>query len=311
MPYKRKPKDQHITPRRRLAQSPAVAASAAARRKGGVLIVTGVSSPTYQVLMPAQLSRLNVDETYQRVRIKSEVNALIHVLRNGGDVPDPITVARRGDGKLYIVDGQQRFWAHSETGTPLKALIYDVTDIEAEKNLYIAANQKVKLGTNYIVKAWAGIGAEILRKLAEVPGSEIEGMVDFGLDKRRPLSATTAIRAMTIVATGNITTGHGNIQTVLARLDHELEHSTVARDRADALLRLAMRVFSSRERIANLPIQALAIVAHRRWNGRAKHVPDGVVRRLGRIDWLRAAGGSYAGRFMPVLEAVVERAWKE
>lgn len=314
MPRPRKSNRKSPVPHKRLAtiaQSERVRAFAQSRRKGNVITIKGISAPKFVTLMPAQMKKLSVDESYQRIRIKNEVNDLIHVLKNGGDIPDPITVARRADDSLWIVDGQQRWWAHSETNTPLKALIYDVDSLEAEKELYIVSNTRVKVGTNYMVKAHPGIGVEILNKLAEVPGSEVEGMVDFGTDKKRPLAAATAIRGMTVVATGALTSGQGNITNVLPRLDHELEHNMLARERCDAFLRLAIEVFGPKARIPTMPILALAGVCYRRWNGRPRPVPPVVLKRLQRIEWLHASGGSYAARFMPVIEGVITRIWKE
>jgi hypothetical protein len=130
------------------------------------LIVEGISDPTSHMIEPAEFTRLEIDARYQRGRT-NEVNDLIHVLKNGGKVYDPVTLCRRKGGEtLYIVDGHQRFWAHHDCGLPMPAIIYESTGWEAEALLFQAMNMRRGLTPDIIVKSHQGPGAALLRKVA-------------------------------------------------------------------------------------------------------------------------------------------------
>lgn len=152
-------------PRRKLTESEIANATRVRKRQG--LVVGKLSNPEYRVFSPAELTQLNIDESYQRMQIKTQVNDLAHVLRQGGEIPDPITVAQRPDKSLWIIDGQQRFWAHMDVQKPLKAMVYKVADVEEEKNIFLAMDRHVKVTPAYFVKAWPGEASKLLTEVNE------------------------------------------------------------------------------------------------------------------------------------------------
>ena len=302
--------------RRKLTESPKIMARALAMRtaKGNVPIVLDedvLSTGKLRVFLPTELTKLNVDERYQRVRIKVEVNELIHVLTSGGTIPDPISVAQRPDGSLWIVDGQQRFWAHSEAKKPLTAMIYAVSNFEAEQRLFLVLNQRRQVGSNYIAKSWPGETGDLLRKFNDLPQSALHNRINFAAaGSGRPFSATILVRALAILLGDTESAGHGNIQSVLKKVDHYITRPG-ARTRAELFLELCPRAITvqpqSTARV--LAIKALATVARRRWAGGIVPPPAKTLTRLSRVDWSKIAGGSHAEAFLVNNVAAIEQRW--
>jgi hypothetical protein len=253
------------------------------------LIVEGISDPTSHMIEPAEFTRLEIDARYQRGRT-NEVNDLIHVLKNGGKVYDPVTLCRRKGGEtLYIVDGHQRFWAHHDCGLPMPAIIYESTGWEAEALLFQAMNMRRGLTPDIIVKSHQGPGAALLRKVAAEESQLIFNRVHFGPPGRRQFSAANLMRAMLSVSRDVVPTGQ--ITQICARVDHAFANDPAARQRCDALLRLIPRVFAPGVSPRGLAIIALARVAEQRWRGKKTAdpinllPPPAVTTRIGHINW--------------------------
>ena len=128
-----------------------------------------------RVFNPPNYGHMNVDERYQRTRVTPVVNELTHVLKGGGVVPDPIHVAERPDGTLWILDGQQRYWAHSDCHLPLRAYVHSVATLEQEKAMFLILNNRMKVRGDVTVKSWPGISGPLILKLGTEPGGILAG----------------------------------------------------------------------------------------------------------------------------------------
>mgnify|MGYP001561854522 CR=1 FL=1 len=285
------------------------AEDSSSRKRPMSVLIRGFGEPNLTILAPAEFTKLGVDERYQRVRITGAVNDLIHVLTGGGTVPDPITIARRSDGSMWIVDGQQRFWAHYECQMPLQALVYDVFSLEDERKLFLIMNTKRHLSANTYVKSWSGLGAQILRDAATDKAHACFGAVAFVSSGSYPYSAFPMIRAMLAAATGTLPTG--GVNWVLPRLDYAVQDGA-AKDRATMVLTLIPLVApKSAGQTHMLSLVAVGRVAYRRWqHGRAVIPSPKVYEGIKKLNW-RAIAPSPAWRFLALIEAAIERKWPD
>lgn len=298
--------------RRTMKESDAILQAAAARRVHSPVILTGVKvATTITMIQPEQFPRLGVDERYQRVRIGGEVNELIHAIRNGGEIPDPVDIAQRPDGSLWLVDGQQRFWAHSECGVPLKAHIHQVEDLVAESRLFVALNSRRKVNTRTIIKGWPGLAGEFLRRMQTSDRSPIKGMIDFGQNSSLPLDAPSVVKGVLVVTTG-LEYPSGDMATrMLPRIDAALKVPGMIAW-AEAFVDLIAAVFSMQPnagRVRVLPVIALAAVAHRKYVEAGRPAFPHSCARLRNTNWDTLVP-SHAKQYLPVLEREIERRWK-
>ena len=284
-----------------------------ARRIERPIAITGIGDGKLVLLQPKDFKKLGVDERYQRVRVGSQINNLIHVIRSGGAIPDPVTIARRPDDSLWIVDGQQRFWAHSETDTPMRAMIYDVPDFETERLFFIALNQQAKINPNHTVRAWDGEGAEFIRAMSDKPGTPLAGRIHFSAGAPRPLAAGILARALCrlLADKANDTGAHKDMKRVLAHLDAFIKRPG-ARDRAYAYCVLLAGVFlenNPQELVRRLPAEAFAAVAWEKWQNGIVMPTPGSMGLFKRANWAGMAPG-HAVQFLPVFENEVRKRWR-
>lgn len=304
-PQKRRPQ--------KLSESKAVQESNLARRLHAPVIVTGVDmAKTITIIQPSQFGRLNVDESYQRVRIGNEVNDIIHVIRSGGAIPDPIDVAERPDGSWWILDGQQRYWAHDETKEPLRALIHKVYTHEAESKLFVVFNSRRKVRPIIIVKGWPGPTGDFLRKLNTSPTSPLVGMIDFGNNSKLPLAANNLVRGILTVTTGmsRNSRGGGDAATVLLpRTDAALK-VTGRMAWAEAYVQLVAMVFGKSDaRVRAMPLQALAEVAHQRYKAAGRVTFPASTELLRRMNWDTCVP-KHTDQYYPMMVEKIQRRWR-
>lgn len=300
--------------RNKLSTSSATIASALAKRTTKLITVTGVTMAKQVTVIPfSQFKKLNVDEHYQRVRIGGEVNDLIHVLKAGGQIVQPIDVAERSDGTWWIVDGQQRFWAHSECQMPIRASIHQVESIESETNLFYALNTQIKISARTIAKGWPGIAGNFLRQLNETPTSPLFGQIDMKNNRNLPLDATNIVRALLAVTAG--ISPKGNMLTrVLPRLDETLK-VTGMRAWAEAFVQLVAGAFdleqsAGRARVRLVVMLALANVAHRHYVAAGRPIFPKTCAPFRRMNW-RNVAPTNSLIFLPQVEDAIERRWKQ
>lgn len=296
---------------RRLAESAKVNAAADAKRLRKQVMVTGVVvADRITVIQPDQFSQLNVDEQYQRLRIGDEVNALISVIRAGGAIPDPVDISERPDGSWWIVDGQQRFWAHFETKTPLRAHIHKVDSIVAEVNLFIALNSRRKLGSKAVLKGWPGPAGELVRRLNISDKSPLKGMIDNANNSKLPLDSITIVKGVLAALTGMYPSGD-TATFLLPRVDSALRQ-TGAAAWADAFAQLVGAVFGGKAgqgRVRVLPVIALGRVAYRKYTAAGRPVFPSSCVRMRAVNWDTLVP-THARQYLPLIEEKIEKLWK-
>lgn len=294
--------------RRRISESDALFALSQSKRIADPLVIRDVPVPIRMALTLADMRNVNVDERYQRLRITDEVNRLIHVLKAGGLIPDPISLARRTDGSFWILDGQQRFLAYWECDLAIPAAdVYDVTTLEQEMQLFQVFNSRVGVNSETLVKSWVGPIGVLIRTWAEQP--EYKGRVSFGkTGSSLAYSSTILVRGALAAAAGVMPTG--SIKTVMARADAALK-DPMAVQRADAYLRLLPLVFPpDNGRVKMIPAVALGRVSARRWATDVRMPLASVYERLKKLRWDSLAP-THAAQFTQLLETAIEKIWKE
>lgn len=298
--------------RNRMSQSDAVYAATTARRLIKPVIVTGVHlAKAVTIIQPKDFARLNVDERYQRVRITTEVNSIVTAIKSGGQVAAPIDVAERPDGTWWIVDGQQRFWAHAETETPIRSHIHKVDNLEAETNLFLTLNARMKVQARVMIKGWPGVTGDLVRRLAVDDKSPVAGLIDLGQRSDLPLDAVTVVKSILTVTTGVIPNGDMSTR-ILPRTDVALALPG-AIVWAEDFMRLVAAVFDMNKgagRARVLPVMALARVAHRKYLQAGRPIFPKTTSYLRRVNWDTIVP-THAGRYLPVLEQEIEKRWKE
>lgn len=303
--------DKSIKRKNRLSESQAVFNSAVQKRKMMPVTVRGVQlAKTITIIPPKDFDKLNIDETYQRLKITDEINTLVTVLKSGGQVPDPIDVAQRPDKTWWILDGQQRYWAHHETGTPLRALIHHVEDMDAEKQLFLVLNARRAVQARVMIKSWPGASGTLMHRLNADAKSPLFNLIDFGGNTNWPLDAPTLIRAFLALTTGMASGGNMSTQ-LLPRLDAELKKTGMIAWCED-FARLIAAVFDmskGKGRVRILPVTALARVARRKYIEAGRPIFPSSCGALHRANW-DSMVPTHAHRYLPVLETEIEKRWK-
>lgn len=314
-PAKARPAEKKATraAKRKATDSARVQASAEARRIRQQVLVTGVGvAPIVTVLQPEEFNRLNIDESYQRLRIGAKVASLTSVLLSGGQIPDPIDVAERPDGSWWIVDGQQRFWACVEAKKPIKVHVHKVNDHESEINLFYALNSRVNLSPRNVLRGWPGPMGVLIRDLNTSDQSPLKGMIDLGNNTKLPLDGSVLAKSIFAVLTGCMPSGD-MMTTTMPRADAAMR-TPGAHAWAEAYAQLVAAIFGPRggsggRRVRALPMLALALVANRKFHeaGRPTFPPS--TAKLRAVNWDTAVP-SHARQYLPLLQERMEKLWR-
>jgi ParB-like nuclease domain len=303
-----KPRAPYVS-RRRLVESDAVRL-AHLNRRGRKPIVLDALKSYRATIPPSRFKHLNVDEHYQRVRITGWVNDLIHTIKAGGTIPAPISIAERPDGALYIVDGQQRFWAASECEISLEATIYKVPDprtddYATEKKLFYILNRNRALSSIKRVGAWAGHVTTIIRRVIETGG--FPHPVDMNSPGASTYSAPNLVRGVVAVLAPAASTAFGGIDAVL-RYSETLLATKDAQQRAQAFLLLVPRVFPHPAQARMLAVIALGRVALQRWANGVTDVDPNTINRMRRMNVITYAP-TWSVKFLPLVEGAYAQRW--
>lgn len=147
-----------------------------------------VMNPRRTITMEYPFSRLAIDQLspeaggYQRAEIKPWVNDLKDLLRRGGVIPAIHVVSReweKGD-VLWIVDGQQRYWASWDTETPLTCLVHHCESYQEEKDLFAVLNDRRRLSSNYVIHNHEGHSSKLLIEADTDPTHPFYKRIHFG-----------------------------------------------------------------------------------------------------------------------------------
>lgn len=293
------------------ATSEKVRASVEARAKSAPVVITGISPGKLVTVEPAMFQRLDVDPAYQRGETKM-VNEIVRALQAGGKILDPVTLCRRlwDDDRhtLWIVDGYQRVCAHQQLGQPFQAMVHDSESLEAEKNFFLALNNRRAIGADLIIKAWTGDSGHLIARANTDESHPLCGRIHFAMGKNTSrLSASILAKGALAAATG---TAHGSSATgTLTRLDHALK-DRVERARAEHYLRLMGHVFPKGS-VNIIVAQAIGLVAYERWAREVALPRNSVIEKLRLIQWDKEVpGAALIVKFRPVLVETVRRVWR-
>lgn len=276
------------------------------------VVLTGIGPAKRVLIEPKSFHLLDVDLRYQRDRINIEVGDLVEAIRQGGLVPDPITVCMRTfkeNGKIspkyWIIDGQQRAWAYLMLDRAFWADVHSSDSLDAEREFFIVMNQRVGISARQMVESWSGPSAVLLRKVAATSGHPLAGRVSFR-QTGGPMAASSLIRGMHAAMCG--VPSNGRIDQILQRCDAAMVSSKRAVERAESYLAIIRDVFPNGY-AKTLPLTTIGVVAHRRWKDRID-LPSRLIRsKMRRINWDEHAP-SPSIKWLPVVLPVVERAWK-
>lgn len=286
---------------------------------GDALTIVGLAAPEDHLFPAADLRTLGIDPSYQRLEIRAHVNHLIAVLESGGEVPVPIIVARRRDGSLWVVDGQQRYWAHWHTHRPIRALIYDVVDLEQERQLFIISNRTKAVAPGWKLRAWPGPSSELVAWMASDPESPFQGRIAFrdsigGSQHRASLvAASIIVKGLAVAVTASAHTN--KIEEVLEKLDRALNDNRARVFKIAQMFGVLIYSIMGDERAPHsIPTLALGIVAGERWRGLkvsdAFPLPQGrSLKKLQEFQWDRHAP-SHSSQWLPVLVPALSKIWK-
>jgi hypothetical protein len=217
-----------------------------------------------------ELLDLKIDKRYQREEVSTEVRDLIHVIKRGGQVTAPITVVERkyGDHGLYIVDGQQRWWAHVDTLTPIHAVVYTVESYDDEVTMFQTLNTQSRLSARTRVASWPRAAGTVLHRLNEDETSPLFGRISFADASMTTIGAIPLLRGLLAVLSN--VSHNGAVDRTLMAFDKQYEAKKGWAD--DAILRYATiiaQVFhdSGDHRLRTLPAMALGKMCHAKWRG--------------------------------------------
>lgn len=275
------------------------------------IVVTGVSFKERRLITPQSYGALDVDPAYQRGET-TEIPGIVAALQAGGIIPDTPDLAERSwgprDGKLWVMDGQQRICALQQLNMSFYANIHISESLEAERMFFIAMNARQKLSSDTIVKAYNGPVASLLKCLNERGDSGLGGRIDFDGNGGKRLSAATMVGGIERMLSGG-KRGSMRIDRVLSRTDGLLA-SNDQKLCATMFCRLVAAVFD--EYALRLPVLALAEVSAERWIGKGKRaeLPNpAVIKRLRAINWKHELP-SMNSSCIDLAKHLISRRWK-
>lgn len=296
-----------------IATSPA-SAKAYLDRSGTPLVLDADVKMIWQGLMSVNaLMALQIDTRYQREEISSEVNMLIHVLNHKGQIPDPVTIAERPDGSRWIVDGQQRWWAHVDTAKPMQARVYAVKNYDQELTLFHVLNNSKKLTARTRLQSWPKAAGDAIRWMNEAEESPMRGLISFTTG-HQPFPVVTVMRALATTVVGAL--GNGAIERICGGFDRESEKDKKWVDKATRMLSFVLAsMFDNTTPLRHLTALAIGRLCHATWRPLSADDawPSPTPKQLARFkrtDWERLAPG-YAVRWLPVVTGAMLGIWNE
>jgi len=256
---------------------------------------------------------------YQRVRMGSEVNDLIVVLKAGGIIPQKVTLSKR-DGRYWIVDGQQRFWAHADTNTPMPADVYQCETIEQEKRLFEIMNTRRGVSANTMIGAKGGWLTDLLLT-ANDEHPDLRSTFNFGRHHARLFSASSMIRAIG-VALGEISPNRSIPSVRLVnRLTAKGEESETFQKRSELFLDLAARVFVTnrkavRDKLKSRPkpvkaaaLLGMAALVRDHWSGEPFCLMPSEQQAQSLLTYANRVDAPTGRRYYVVYEEAMREAW--
>lgn len=302
---------QEVAPRKRatIANNEAQRERVEKVRKWRPVIVTGVAFKERRLITPQSYGALDVDPLYQRGETK-EIPGIVAALLAGGTIPDTPDVALRAwgpqDGKLWVMDGQQRICALQQLNMPFYVNVHVSDSLDSERKFFLAMNARQALNSNVKVKAYNGPVAQLLKALNSKADSGLTGRIEFDHSGGDKLGAAIMVIGIERLLSGS--RSPSAIDKVLSRTDGLLA-TNADKLTATTFCKLVGVVFAeSYARV--LPVLALAEVARKKWSGGDLQMPTkGSLARLRAINWKTALPGSGTG-YIDYAAAIVGKAWR-
>jgi hypothetical protein len=299
-----------------LATSEAVRKQHAERRGTPIEVGDKVRFVGLAKLTVRQMYDLGIDDRYQRSEITAQVNTLIHVIKDGGVIPDPITVAERPDGSRWIVDGQQRFWAHLDTEKPIQAMVYKVNSFDDELALFNVLNNNVRLTAAARIAAWPGEAGKIIRDLADNPSSPLYRRVSLIAASGGAIISTPPLLRGLTTAISNVQ-GNGGMERVLTTFDRAYKKDP---NRSNMLAYLYATVIANvfvrdgGSVLRYVPAIAFGRVCYEAFGSlkkpeQARMPSDGQYSRLRKINWDRIAPSAQI-LWLPTAITAIQQVWR-
>lgn len=285
---------------------------AEATRRWHPVIVTGISPKDRRLITPASYPLLDVDPAYQRGETNS-IAGIVAALQAGGSIPDMPDLAERAwgprDGKLWVMDGQQRICALQQLNQSFYANIHVSESLDAERKFFLAMNFRRALNANTIVKAYNGPVTGLLKALNERAETGITGRIEFDKSGGDKLSASVMVFGIERLLSGS--RAAGKVDKILSRTDGLLA-SNEEKLMATTFCKLVGAVFA-KTYAPKLPVMALAEIARERWKAKGATLalpPNGALKRLQGINWKTALPGNGAS-YQDYANAIVSKHWKK
>jgi hypothetical protein len=282
---------------------------------GANLVLRDVTIGEVVTIAAKDLRTLDVDQSYQRMEMANWVGKLIAVLEAGGQFPDPITVAVRPDGSRWIVDGQQRWWAHWNCEKPIRAQLIKCHTVEAERTLFNVLNSKIALNPNVRVHSWPGPGGELIRQLDTDSISAIKGEIDWSTasGRRGRFGANIFAKSVVVVLSGALPR-QSKPEDFMPVLDNYVrENNTRAVYAARGFAQVWQGVVQdSLQPMPRAHVFALALACTQRWIGK-KTIPEptkGDLARLRQMNWFGYAPDGKR-QFIPLLRDEILKRWRD
>jgi hypothetical protein len=279
------------------------------KKRGTPLIVPNtVKMFGMHKLSIAEMEALLIDTRYQRDEVTTEVNDLIVVLKKGGQIPDPISVAERkyGDRGRYIVDGQQRWWAHIDTSTPIYAVIYQVNSFEDEVALFHALNLQTRVSPETRLRSLPGPAGTTLRRLNEDSKSPLYGQVSFMDKGSTRFGAMIVVRGLAALLSN--TKMGGGLDRVTPTFDRYYAMNPKAAERLiDSYAWLIAQIFEKR-RMRSVAAVALARMVYATFANQGEMPTPKQLTRLKAMDFDKLTP-THSMQWLPTVVAAVQEIW--
>jgi hypothetical protein len=292
-----------------LATSPNTLKAHEARRGQPLIVPQTVKRFGMFTLSADELMELRIDTRYQREEVTNEVNALIVVLKKGGMIPDPISVVERkyGDKKRYIVDGQQRWWAHVDTSTPIAAVIYHVSSYEDEVALFHALNTQSRVSPETRLRSLPGPAGDTLRRLNTDPESPLFGKISFADRGPMKFGAMVILRGM-VALIANVKPV-GGLDRVTPTFDRVYKQDPkMATRMVDQYAWLLSQVFED-DRVRAVAAVALGKMVYAAYVNHGGEMPNAqILRKLKSFRWERYCP-TPGLQWLPTVVAAAQEVW--
>jgi hypothetical protein len=291
-----------------LATSPATLKAHEARRGQPLIVPATVKRFGMVTLSLDDTMDLRIDTRYQREEVTIEVNTLIHVLKKGGMIPDPVSVVERkyDDRKRYIVDGQQRWWAHVDCGVPLAVVIYHVSSYEDEVALFHALNTVTRVTPENRLRSLPGPAGNTIRRLNETPTSPLFGQISFVEKGTFRIGGMVLLRGLTALVSN--TKPVGGLDRIAPAFDRYYTMNPKAADRLiEQYAVLVSQIFED-ERVRSVPAVAIGRMLYATLASQGEMPTAMQIRRLKALRWAKLTP-TPGMQWLPTVVAAVQEIW--